>query len=81
MNKGNVSTPARNRGPYPVIVELFKISSIGGERRQGEIAWNRIVLLFLGGWLPYAHLSDGCWRCLDRRPGKFGQIGCARFAG
>jgi len=35
--QGNVSNPAQNRGPSPVIVQLSEIVSISGEPRKGKI--------------------------------------------
>ena len=77
----NVSNPAQNPEPCPVIVQLSETNAISGESRKGEIEWNRIVLLFVGSWLPLGNFSERCWRCSNREPRKFDRKGYARFAG
>ena len=71
----------RIAGLCPVIVQLSEINANSGDPRTGEIEWNRIVLLFVGGWLPLGSFLERCWRCLNRRPRKFDHKWYARFAG
>jgi hypothetical protein len=43
--------------------------------------WNRIVLLFVGGWRRHMDLSERYWRRLDRAQRKSDPLEYARSAG
>jgi len=48
----NVSNPAHNLAPCPVMVYSSEISAIGEDPGKGEIKWNRIVLHSAGASHP-----------------------------